>query len=76
VAANALSDVYAMGGTPLTALHLVAWALDTLGHDPLRVLRGGAEIARQAGVAILGGHSIDDPEQECQALDINSVVIR
>jgi selenide, water dikinase len=62
-AANALSDVYAMGGTPLVALNLVAWPLETLGREPLRaVLEGGAEIAREAGVAIVGGHSIDDPE--------------
>jgi selenide, water dikinase len=62
-AANALSDVYAMGGTPLTALNLVAWPLVDLGRDPLReVLRGGADVAHDAGVAIVGGHSIDDAE--------------
>jgi len=62
-AANALSDVYAMGGRPVTALNLVAWSLESLGGELLRaVLRGGAEIAREAGVAVVGGHSIDDPE--------------
>jgi selenide, water dikinase len=62
-AANALSDVYAMGGTPLVAINLVAWPLESLGRDVLRdVLRGGAEVAREASVAIVGGHSIDDPE--------------
>jgi selenide,water dikinase len=62
-AANALSDVYAMGGTPLTALNLVAWSLDSLGREALgEVLRGGADVAAGAGVAIVGGHSIDDPE--------------
>jgi selenide,water dikinase len=62
-AANALSDVYAMGGTPLTALNLVAWSLERAGGDALReVLRGGAEVAAAAGVAVVGGHSIDDPE--------------
>jgi selenide, water dikinase len=62
-AANALSDVYAMGGTPLTALNLVAWPLVELGRDPLReVLRGGADVAHDAAVAIVGGHSIDDAE--------------
>jgi selenide, water dikinase len=62
-AANALSDVYAMGGTPLTALNLVAYSLDELGGEPLReILRGGAEVAREAGVAVVGGHSIDDRE--------------
>jgi selenide, water dikinase len=62
-AANALSDVYAMGGTPLTALNLVAWPLLDLGLEALReVLRGGADVAREADVAIVGGHSIDDAE--------------
>jgi selenide,water dikinase len=62
-AANALSDVYAMGGTPLTALNLVAWPLDRLGPDPLReVLRGGLDVVRSAGAEVVGGHSIDDPE--------------
>jgi selenide, water dikinase len=62
-AANALSDVYAMGATPVVALNLVAWPLESLGRDVLRdVLRGGADVAREARVAIVGGHSIDDPE--------------
>ncbi|MBX5470410.1 MAG: selenide, water dikinase SelD [Thermoleophilaceae bacterium] len=62
-AANALSDVYAMGGEPLTALNLVAYPLERLGREPLRaILRGGADTAAEAGVAIVGGHSIDDPE--------------
>ena len=62
-AANALSDVYAMGGNPLTALNLVAYSIDRLGEGPLRdILRGGADVAAEAGVAIVGGHSIDDAE--------------
>jgi selenide,water dikinase len=62
-AANALSDVYAMGARPVTALNLVAFSLEQLGPDMLReILRGGAAIAAEAGVAIVGGHSIDDPE--------------
>jgi selenide,water dikinase len=62
-AANALSDVYAMGGRPLTALNLVAFPLARLGAEVLQeILRGGSEIARQAGCVIVGGHSIDDPE--------------
>jgi selenide,water dikinase len=62
-AANALSDVYAMGGRPLTALNLVAYSLEQLGQAPLReILRGGADVAQEAGVAIVGGHSIDDRE--------------
>src|SRR5689334_15350378 len=62
-AANAVSDVYAMGARPVTALNLVAFSLEQLGTDTLReILRGGAAIAEEAGFAIVGGHSIDDPE--------------
>jgi selenide, water dikinase len=62
-ATNALSDVYAMGGTPVTALNVVAFAVAELGADVLAaILRGGASVAADAGVAIVGGHSIDDPE--------------
>ena len=62
-AANALSDVYAMGGRPLTALNLVAWPLERLGPDSLaEVLRGGLDVVRSAGAEVVGGHSIDDPE--------------
>jgi selenide,water dikinase len=62
-ATNALSDVYAMGGRPLTALNLVAYSLEDLGDEPLRqILRGGADVAAAAGVAVVGGHSIDDRE--------------
>ncbi|HEX4364330.1 MAG TPA: selenide, water dikinase SelD [Solirubrobacteraceae bacterium] len=62
-AANALSDVYAMGGVPLAAMNVVAFPLEQLGGDVLReILRGGAEVASQAGIAVVGGHSIDDPE--------------
>ena len=63
VVANALSDVYAMGGRPLTALQLVGWPRNVLPFDLLGdVLEGGAEILELAGVTLLGGHSIDDPE--------------
>jgi selenide,water dikinase len=62
-ATNALSDVYAMGGRPVSALNLVAFPLETLGADVLReILRGGQEAAAAAGAAVVGGHSIDDPE--------------
>jgi selenide,water dikinase len=73
-AANALSDVYAMGGTPLVALNLVAWPLESLGRDVLHdVLRGGADVTREASVAIVGGHSIDDPEPK-YGLSVTGVV--
>jgi selenide,water dikinase len=62
-AANALSDLYAMGATPLLALNIVAFSITGLGRDVLsEILHGGAEIAAEAGVTIGGGHSIDDPE--------------
>lgn len=62
-ATNALSDVYAMGGRPVSALNLVAWSVEELGAGPLiEVLRGGADVAAAAGVVILGGHTIADAE--------------
>jgi selenide,water dikinase len=62
-ATNALSDVYAMGGTPLLALNLVGWPRDGLPFELLAaVLNGGADAARGAGCLIAGGHSIDDAE--------------
>jgi selenide,water dikinase len=62
-AANALSDVYAMGGRPLVAVNLVGWPRDLLPPDVLReVLRGGYDIAREAGCHVGGGHSVDDAE--------------
>jgi selenide,water dikinase len=62
-AANALSDVYAMGGTPLLALNLVGWPREGLPFELLaRVLDGGASVATAAGCLIAGGHSIDDAE--------------
>lgn len=61
-AANSLSDIYAMGGDPLTALNLVGWPrgldFELLG----RVLEGGESVCAEAGVSIVGGHSVDDPE--------------
>jgi selenide,water dikinase len=61
-ATNAISDIYAMGARPAIALNVVAFPkalpMELLGE----ILRGGAEVAERAGVAIAGGHSIDDPE--------------
>jgi selenide, water dikinase len=62
-AANSLSDVYAMGGIPKTALNLVCWPQSGLPHQMLvEILRGGADKAREAGVVIVGGHSVADEE--------------
>ncbi|WP_141586164.1 selenide, water dikinase SelD [Actinomadura sp. WMMA1423] len=62
-AANALSHVYAVGGVPLMALNLLGWPADALPAELAReVLRGGRDTAALAGVAIAGGHTIDDPE--------------
>lgn len=62
-AANALSDVYAMGGTPITALQLVGWPRDELPFELLEeVIAGAAAILEQAGCTVVGGHSIDDRE--------------
>ena len=61
-AANALSDIYAMGGRPLTALNLLAFPC-SLGPDVVgEVVRGGAEVVAQAGAMVVGGHTIDDKE--------------
>ncbi len=62
-AANALSDIYAMGGEPLVAVNLLCWPRDVLPFDLAReVLRGGFDVARQAQCHLAGGHSVDDPE--------------
>jgi len=62
-AANALSDVYAMGGRPLLALNLLAWPRDVLPMAlAAEVLRGGRDIADAAGCHVAGGHSVDDAE--------------
>jgi selenide, water dikinase len=62
-AANAVSDVYAMGGRPLTALAISAFPKDTLDHATLRqIFLGGFDKLREAGVVLLGGHTVQDPE--------------
>lgn len=73
-AANALSDIYAMGATPLTALQAVGWPRDTLPLDLLGdVLEGGAEVLAAASCTLIGGHTIDDPEPK-YGLAITGVV--
>jgi len=62
-AANALSDVYAMGGEPVVAVNLLGWPRDVLPFELAgEVLRGGLAVAQEAGCHLAGGHSIDDPE--------------
>ena len=62
-ATNALSDVYAMGGTPLVALNLLCWPREVLPFSiAAEVLRGGLDVASVAGCHVAGGHSVDDPE--------------
>ena len=73
-AANALSDVYAMGGTPFFVLNIVGWPRDTLPLELLgEVLQGGADVAREAGALVLGGHSVDDPEPKFGMVAIGEV---
>jgi len=62
-AANALSDIYAMGATPIFAVNVAAFPVETCGPAVLaEILRGGADVAREAGVSILGGHTVKDEE--------------
>src|SRR5277367_6164255 len=61
-AANALSDVYAMGGKPISALSILAWPPKGDVEELAEILRGGAEKLREAGCALLGGHSVKDDE--------------
>ncbi len=61
--ANALSDVYAKGGKPLTAMNIVCFPIKQMDISVLRrILRGGVDKMREAGVLLIGGHSVDDPE--------------
>lgn len=61
-AANALSDVYAMGGTPLAALNLVCWPKSLPAELLVDVLRGGSQAAAEAGALVVGGHTVQGPE--------------
>ena len=73
-AANAFSDLYAMGATPLFALNLVAWPRDPEMLTLLgEAVRGSAAVARDAGAFIMGGHSIDDPEPKLGMVAIGEV---
>ena len=73
-AANALSDIYAMGATPLFTLNLVGWPRETALLELLGdVLKGGADVVREAGAFILGGHSVDDPEPKFGMVAVGEV---
>jgi selenide,water dikinase len=73
-AANALSDVYAMGARPLFALNLVGFPRDRLGDGILdEIVRGGGQTCREAGIPVLGGHSIDDPEPKFGLVAVGEV---
>ena len=62
-ATNALSDIYAMGGAPISSLQLVSWPREDIGFDVLSdVIKGGADVMKSANCNIVGGHSIDDKE--------------
>ena len=73
-AANALSDVYAMGAEPLFVLNLLAFPRALLGDGLVEeIIRGGSDIAREAGVPIMGGHSVDDPEPKYGLVAVGEV---
>jgi selenide,water dikinase len=73
-AANALSDVYAKGGRPLTAMNIVCFPVKKMDISVLRdILRGGLDKMREAGVLLIGGHSVDDPEPK-YGLSVTGVI--
>jgi selenide,water dikinase len=73
-AANALSDLYAMGARPLFGLNLVGFPRKLLGEGILeRILEGGGEVCREAGIPVLGGHSIDDAEPKFGMVAVGEV---
>ncbi len=62
-AANAISDIYAMGGKPIMAIAILGWPIDTISAEVAnQVVEGGREVCREAGIVLAGGHSIDNPE--------------
>ena len=72
--ANALSDVYAKGGRPLTAMNIVCFPIKKLGAEMLhRIMEGGLDKMREAGVVLVGGHSVDDPEPK-YGLSVTGVI--
>ena len=75
-AANALSDIYAMGADPIFVLNLLAFPRALLGEGLVeQIIRGGSDIAREAGVPIMGGHSVDDPEPKYGLVAVGEVPV-
>ena len=73
-AANALSDIYAMGARPLFALNLLAFPRLLLDEGIVdEIIRGGSDVAREAGIPIMGGHSVDDPEPKYGMVAVGEV---
>ncbi len=73
-AANSLSDVYAMGGRPITAMNVVCYPIEKLGIEGLKdILRGGLSILSEAGVSLIGGHSVEDDEPK-YGLSVTGVI--
>ena len=73
-AANSLSDVYAMGGKPITAMNIVCFPIKEMDKSVLRkILAGGLEVVHQAGAVVAGGHSVEDPELK-YGLSVTGVV--
>jgi selenide,water dikinase len=73
-AANAISDIYAMGGDPFLALNLAAFPADMPPQVASAILRGGADKARQAGVIVAGGHTMDDKEPKYGLVTLGTLV--
>lgn len=72
--ANAISDVYAMGGTPILAIAILGWPINKIGADIANeVIRGARDICNEAGITLAGGHSIDSPEP-IFGLAVNGIV--
>jgi selenide,water dikinase len=75
-AANALSDIYAMGAKPLFVLNLLTFPRALLGDGLVEeIIRGGSDVAREAGVPIMGGHSVDDPEPKYGMVAVGEVEV-
>lgn len=74
--ANAISDVYAMGGTPILAIAILGWPIDKLSPElAQQVIEGARSVCEEAGIPLAGGHSIDSPEP-IFGLSVNGLVTK